>query len=56
MITTNCIWTHINPDVSRGPASEWCEAICVMKIAIAASENICQGKPKVTVSVDEEDG
>ncbi len=46
MITANCsnreIETHVDPDVSRGPASKGCKAIRVMEIAIATSEDMSQ--------------
>jgi len=47
--------THIDPDLHRRSASEWCKAIRVLEIAIAASKNIWQPEPKATVVVDEED-
>lgn len=44
----------MDPDVSKGPASEWCSLIRVMEIVIEVFKYVWQPEPKVTVMVDEE--
>jgi len=39
---------NVDPDVSSGPATEWCKGIRIVEIATAASKDVWQPEPKAS--------
>ena len=50
------MWAYVDADMCGRLSPEWCLAIAVVKITIAALKDVWQPEANPTISVDEENG